>query len=182
MQEPGIYIKISPDDHKKAPKGPGAREDMRVLREYVTAPSSGSQQQAESTVVLHVTHSNLKLQMMELRFDLHTSVKGLKEKLSTHCGTSPPAMVLQLLDSSGQGPVALQDDYRQLGYYSPYDGVQHRRACAGRRLHIMDLDPHSFSAHGWLEDTSKVEKFVMSDERLQSAENTYKKYKEQKQK
>ncbi len=50
-----------------------ATEDMRVLREYVTAPSSGSQQQAESTVVLHVTHSNLKLQMMELRFDLHVS-------------------------------------------------------------------------------------------------------------
>lgn len=50
-----------------------ATADLQALRDYVTAPSTGSQQQADSTVVLHVTHCNLRLQMMELRFDLHVS-------------------------------------------------------------------------------------------------------------
>jgi hypothetical protein len=45
-------------------------------------------------------------------------------------------------------------------------------------LHINDLDPNSASAGGWLEDTSKVEKYVMSDEEYNKRENTYRKYKE----
>ncbi len=53
-----------------------ATDDMQALRDYVMAPATGSQQQAESTVVLHVTHNNLKLQMMELRFDLHVRSPG----------------------------------------------------------------------------------------------------------
>lgn len=43
----------------------------------------------------------------------------------------------------------------------------------------MDLDPSSVSANGWLEDTSKVEKFTMSDEAYSQRDNTFKKYKEQ---
>lgn len=43
--------------------------EMEALRAYVTAPGSHGQNQADSTVRLHVTHSNLKLQFMELRLD-----------------------------------------------------------------------------------------------------------------
>jgi hypothetical protein len=42
-------------------------------------------------------------------------------------------------------------------------------------LHIIDTDPNSLSANGWLEDTSKVQKYVMSDEDYNSRENSYRK-------
>ena len=45
--------------------------DLRALREYVTAP--GGQNQADSTVRLLVTHSNLKAKFMEIRLDMHVS-------------------------------------------------------------------------------------------------------------
>ena len=47
-------------------------------------------------------------------------------------------------------------------------------------LHIQDTNPLSMSANGWLEDTSKVEKYVMSDEAYNKREGTYRKYKEMK--
>lgn len=47
-------------------------------------------------------------------------------------------------------------------------------------LHIQDTNPLSLSANGWLEDTSKVEKYVMSDEAYNAREGTYRKYKEMK--
>lgn len=50
--------------------------DLRTLREYVTAP--GSQNQADDTVRLLVTHSNLKAKFMEIRLDLHVSSFVLK--------------------------------------------------------------------------------------------------------
>ena len=45
-------------------------------------------------------------------------------------------------------------------------------------LHIVDTNPNSLSARGWLEDTSKVQKYVMSDAEYDARENTYRKYKE----
>lgn len=47
-------------------------------------------------------------------------------------------------------------------------------------LHIVDTNPNSLSARGWLEDTSKVQKYTMSDEEYKARENTYWKYKEEK--
>lgn len=49
-------------------------------------------------------------------------------------------------------------------------------------LHVIDTDASSKSAAGWLEDTSKVQKYVMSDEDYAKRENTYKQYKLMKQK
>lgn len=46
--------------------------DMQMLRDYVTA-RSGAQNQAESTVRLQVTHSNLQATFMEIRLDRHVS-------------------------------------------------------------------------------------------------------------
>lgn len=40
-------------------------------------------------------------------------------------------------------------------------------------MHVIDSDPLSASANGWLEDTSKVEKYVMTDEDYAKRENTY---------
>lgn len=47
-----------------------ASDDLRALRDYVTA-GSNMQAQSESTVLLAVTHSNLKARFMEIRFDRH---------------------------------------------------------------------------------------------------------------
>ena len=58
----------------------------------------------------------------------------------------------------------LSNDEAKLGYYSPSDGM---------RLHVIDTDPTSLSANGWLEDLSKVEKYVMSDEAYEKREGTY---------
>ena len=54
-----------------------------------------------------------------------------------------------------------------------------RRACRFT-LHIVDLDPNSSSANGWLEDVSKVEKYEISEEAYNAREHTYRKFKEQK--
>ena len=48
--------------------------EMQALRAYVTAPGSHGQNQADSTVRLHVTHSNLKIQFMDLRLDKYVSL------------------------------------------------------------------------------------------------------------
>lgn len=44
---------------------------LDALKSYVRTPST--QNQAEDTVLLHVTHSNLKQHFIEIRFDLHVS-------------------------------------------------------------------------------------------------------------
>lgn len=47
-------------------------------------------------------------------------------------------------------------------------------------VHVIDTNPNSLSARGWLEDTSKVQKYVMSDAEYDARENTYRRHKAQK--
>jgi hypothetical protein len=49
---------------------------LGALRDYVTA-ETGAQARGESTVLLSVTHSNLRSTFMELRFDLHVRARAL---------------------------------------------------------------------------------------------------------
>lgn len=49
------------------------------------------------------------------------TVDAVKSKLTTHCGTSPSAMVLQLKDQRGSFVATLDHADRKLGYYSPLD-------------------------------------------------------------
>lgn len=74
-------------------------------------------------------------------------------------------------DSQGRLLASLSDLTKKLGYYSPQDGFI---------LHVHDVDPTSVTADGWLEDVSKVEKYVMSDADYAMRDNTYRKYKESK--
>ncbi|KAJ9516910.1 hypothetical protein QJQ45_027299 [Haematococcus lacustris] len=144
-----------------------SKEDIVALREYVTG--QGGQNRLESTVLLHVTHSNLKAKFFELRLDMHMTIESLKVKLSFHVGTNPSAMLLQLLNEAGNIVASCLDDSRKLGYYSPHDGYS---------LHVVDLDPTSASAGGWLEDVSLVDKYVMSDDAYGQRENTYRRWKQ----
>jgi hypothetical protein len=57
----------------------GTVYDMQALKAYVQGPSS--QNKAEDTVVLNVSHSNLKQRFMELRFDMHVSDSKLSVQI-----------------------------------------------------------------------------------------------------
>ena len=46
-------------------------------------------------------------------------------------------------------------------------------------MYVVDDDPNSLSANGWLEDVSKVKKYVMSDEEYERREGTYRKWKQE---
>ena len=145
--------------------------DLRALRDYVTAAPSGIQSRGDGTVLLQVTHSNLKAVFMELRFDMHMTVARVKDKLVSHVGTNASAMTLSLRSPQGQTLYARLEDERMLGFYSPEDG------CV---LHVADADPFSLSRGGGLEDLSQVEKYTMSDADYDKRENTYRKFKQKK--
>mmetsp|Transcript_18317 Transcript_18317/g.51694 ORF Transcript_18317/g.51694 Transcript_18317/m.51694 type:complete len:283 (+) Transcript_18317:15-863(+) len=148
-----------------------SQADVQALKDYVRGPSGQEAGRADSTVLLQVTHSNLKARFLEIRFDRHMTVGRVKEKLKNHCGTAVSAMRLQLKDPRGQLLCALAEEARPLGFYSPQDGFI---------LHVVDTDPTSASANGWLEDVSKVKKYEISEEAYDQRENTYRKFKAEK--
>ncbi|KAK8984797.1 hypothetical protein V6N11_020111 [Hibiscus sabdariffa] len=98
------------------------------------------------------------------------SVEAVKEKLWKKCGTSVNSMRLELYDDCKNKLCDLSDDSRPLGFYSPLDGF---------RIHIIDLDPSSVTSGGWLEDTSLVEKYSISEDEYNKRSGTFRKFKEQ---
>ncbi|WVZ24280.1 hypothetical protein V8G54_002824 [Vigna mungo] len=128
-------------------------EEKKVVSEGM---ASRIQLHGEDSVVLRVTHSNLKTFNTDIRFSLQLTVEGVKDKLWKKCGTSVNSMHLELYDDARNDKIAdLSDNSKPLGFYSPLDGF---------RLHVVDLDPTSISSGGWLEDTSLVEKYQISEE------------------
>lgn len=125
--------------------------------------------QGDESVLLRVTHSNIKSFNTDVRFSLQTTVESVKEKLWKKTGTSVGSMCLELYDDSGSKISDLSDNTKSLGFYSPYDGF---------RLHIIDLDPSSVTSGGWLDDTSLVEKYTISDEAYEKRDGTFRKFKE----
>uniref|UniRef100_A0A5B7B110 Putative tubulin-folding cofactor B isoform X2 n=1 Tax=Davidia involucrata TaxID=16924 RepID=A0A5B7B110_DAVIN len=131
--------------------------------------ASRLQIQGDESVLLGVTHSNLKSFSADVRFSLQMTVEAVKEKLWKKCGTSVNSMCLELYDDTGAKISDLSDNLRPLGFYSPLDGY---------RLHVIDLDPSSVTSGGWLEDTSLVEKYTISEEAYDKLDGTYRKFKE----
>nr|KYP45142.1 Tubulin-specific chaperone B [Cajanus cajan] len=117
--------------------------------------ASSIQVQGDESVTLRVTHSNLKTFASDIRFSLQLTVEAVKDKLWRKCGTSVNSMHLELFDDARNKVADLSDNSKPLGFYSPLDGF---------RLHVLDLDPTSVSSGGWLEDTSLVEKYKISEE------------------
>ncbi|XP_057788212.1 tubulin-folding cofactor B [Salvia miltiorrhiza] len=131
--------------------------------------ASKLQVQGDESVLLRVTHSNIKSFASDVRFSLQMTVEAVKDKLWKKCGTSVESMCLELYDDTGAKVSDLADNTRPFGFYSPQDGF---------RLHVVDLDPSSVTSGGWLEDTSLVEKYKISDEAYNKLDGTYKKFKE----
>lgn len=120
-------------------------------------------------MLLRVTHSNLKSFSADVRFSPEMTVESVKEKLWKKCGTSVDSMRIELYDDVGVKVCELNDNFRPLGFYSPQTRF---------RLHIIDLDPSSVSSGGWLEDTSLVEKYTISEEAYDKLDCNFRKFKE----
>ncbi|KAK1323595.1 hypothetical protein QJS10_CPA02g01220 [Acorus calamus] len=125
--------------------------------------------EGDESVLLRVTHSNLKTFSADVRFSLSMTVESVKEKLWKKCGTSVDSMRLELYDDARTKICDLDDSSRPLGYFSPLDGY---------KLHIIDLDPSSVTSGGWLEDTSLVEKYTISDEAYNKLDSNFRKFRE----
>eukprot|EP00928_Gymnodinium_smaydae_P089653 TRINITY_DN73580_c0_g1_i1.p1 TRINITY_DN73580_c0_g1~~TRINITY_DN73580_c0_g1_i1.p1 ORF type:complete len:295 (-),score=68.09 TRINITY_DN73580_c0_g1_i1:191-1075(-) len=137
--------------------------EMGYLREFVTAnDDSRFDGLAEGSLRLDVTHSNLEQRWHDILFHVDQTVMDVKVKLYRHGGTSVAFQELYLRRGGGD-TVFLMDEDKTLGYYGARSGME---------LHIKDLDPHSISLHGGLEDVSQVEKYVMPDEEYDKMKNT----------
>lgn len=138
--------------------------DLLALRSYVMAGESQHQQSLHpDTVLVDLTHSNLKQRIAECRLSKkHTTVQQLYELLHQKTGSLFQDQRLQVYSSTdellvGQLPPYDSPDaiHRPIAYY----GLDHH----GVRVHCIDQNQFSISARGALENTALVDKYVMSD-------------------
>eukprot|EP01084_Bolivina_argentea_P044377 81664_1 len=137
--------------------------DMMALRNFVTQKDEEQfSRLPDGMVAVNVTHSNLKMTMLELKFDLHSTVGDAKDKIYRHTGTKPGMMKL-MLKSGGQLIGKLTDDGKKLGYY----GIE-----SGMEISVQDDDPYSLSSKGGLEDVTLIQKYRMADEDYDKRDGT----------
>jgi len=137
--------------------------EMNVLRDYVTgADETRYDNMAAGNLRIDVTHSNLVQRWHDILFHDDMTVMQVKEKLYRHGGTSCGFQELYLRRAPGD-TILMMDDRKSLSYYGAGNGME---------IHIKDLDPHSISLHGGLEDVSQVEKYEMADEEYDKLKNS----------
>eukprot|EP00978_Attheya_sp_CCMP212_P030387 scaffold111510_cov54-Attheya_sp.AAC.2 len=141
-------------------------KDLLALRAYIGAGDS-NENLAKGTILVDLTYSNLKQRHVEIRFDLHDTVDTLRAKIHQKSGTPAAFQHLQIkINGVTRYELAPgQDDARMLGYFGLEQGSL-------LEVHCIDLDPHSGSSGGQYEDTSLVQKYVMSDEDYQNRKGT----------
>ena len=61
-------------------------------------------------IKLNATHSQLKLRLAELRFDLRQTIRSVKETLERKFGSSADTMSLELRDNSDQYLLTMSND------------------------------------------------------------------------
>ncbi|GMI93923.1 hypothetical protein HRI_003061600 [Hibiscus trionum] len=72
--------------------------------------------EGDASVLLRVTHSNLKSFAADIRFSLQMSVETVKDKLGKKCGTSVSSMQLELYDDCISGGWALEYKIPSVNY------------------------------------------------------------------
>jgi tubulin-specific chaperone B len=141
--------------------------DTLALRRYITARDDNPYDLSPTTVLLDLTHSNLKQRHIEIRFDRHDSVEQLKLKIHQKTGTPPHFQhlqfkvcgeILQELNSDAY-------DHYKLGFFigGTNDNTSSASAVYSYEVHCVDTNPNSCSVGGQYEDVSLVEKYKMSD-------------------
>mmetsp|Transcript_28415 Transcript_28415/g.87913 ORF Transcript_28415/g.87913 Transcript_28415/m.87913 type:complete len:350 (+) Transcript_28415:93-1142(+) len=145
---------------------------MRGIQDWVTARDHEQWSLLpDGMVAVNVSHSNLSQKMLELRFDLHQTIGEVKARLHLHHGT-PAASQRLVLRDGGVDICQLDDDAKMLGFYNVVSGME---------IHVVDVDPHSISRGGALENTALVEKYRMDDETYEQRKGTVREWiKEQK--
>ena len=103
-------------------------------------------------IKLDATHSHLKMRLAEIRFDLRSSVRQVKEVLERRFGSSAETMSLELRDSAGNFLAAMANDQETLAHYGPQEGYT---------IHVVDSAPSSLLSQ--FEDVSQVEKYQISE-------------------
>ncbi|KAK3043128.1 hypothetical protein RJ639_000017 [Escallonia herrerae] len=109
--------------------------------------ASRLQIQGDESVLLRVTHSNIKSFSPDVRFSIQMTVEAVKEKLWKKCGTSVNSMFVELYDDTGDKIADLTDNTRPFGFYSPQDGMEesydtklwseHGNPLCGKRLRAI---------------------------------------------
>ncbi|EMD39093.1 hypothetical protein CERSUDRAFT_46944 [Gelatoporia subvermispora B] len=120
-----------------------------------------------STVTVFVLSSQTR---SERRFDLHTTVDQLKNKLELITGipVQNQSIAVHSSETDATPLRALDDDSKPLGYYGVSDW---------QVLRLTDLDPTT-SVVGQLGDISQVEKFELSKEEYAQRQDTVLAYKQ----
>ncbi|KAG7357856.1 CAP gly-rich domain containing protein [Nitzschia inconspicua] len=170
--------------------------DMLALKHYITAKDDINPYVEGSlhvnTLLIDLTHSNLQQRHIEQRFDRHDTLHDVKIRIHQKTGT-PPHFQRLVLKSGGQvlqeipateepntshdshHPSDRWDDYK-LGYFfggggnTSIDGTP--IFLPSLSIHCVDINPHSVSKGGQLEDTSLVEKYTMSEQEYDARSGT----------
>ena len=148
-----------------------SNQDLLALQSYVTAADSTAYSQlGATTLLLNLTHSNLKQKHIEIRFDKHTTVSTLRQRIHQKTGTPPCFQHLQILSNSNFSQIITEipPDNGNNIQNNNVNYSQHKLGFFplenGSTIHCIDLDPHSGSKNGQYEDTSLIQKYKMSDD------------------
>jgi len=147
-------------------------EDLIALQRYVTGKDSYDAV-SPGTIVLDITHSNLKQRHLQIRFNLRDTIDNVRDRIYRQTGTHAPFQYLYFIDCG----VTLfeippeEESTKMLGYFNLQHGVT---------VHVVDLDPHSGSRNGAYENTNLIEKYRMTDEDYDKRRGTLREWARQK--
>lgn len=144
--------------------------DFVALRNYITAQDHVA---TSNAIKIDLTHSNLKQRHLEIRFDPNSSVYDLRRRFYLSTGTPHCDQDLQIFVNEclyQEVPASLFPEDHLVPLQSLLPPLDY--ASTILRVHCNDRSPTSISARGALEDTSLVEKFVLSDEQYEKRSNT----------
>jgi len=149
---------------------------FEAFRNYVLSGTESVQQAPEGQVRIDVISEVLNGNVTNSsnnwkNFPLTLTIAEFKKKLEMFAGTQPQYQRLQLFDKDNQLFVEITDDSKLLSDYKPENGM---------KIFIIDMDPSNTVKN--LQDTSAVEKYILSEEAYSKKEGTYKKWKEQQKK
>ncbi|KAK8828886.1 hypothetical protein WA538_000889, partial [Blastocystis sp. DL] len=146
-----------------------SQEDIEALRAYVTAKDGNEYDDLEPGVVcFDITHNYLKVRMHDVRMPLSATVLDLKKKVELHSGTPVAFQKLCLRTREGTTICQLNDDSVTLEKAGFRNGME---------VHCVDTNPDSLAKDGGLDDETKIEKHVMTDEEYNKRANTVRAYK-----